>query len=59
MLPGEPLFADWFSGELRAVQGDEVRYVHGGFASEYRHERHLTVERGVVCASREVEHAER
>lgn len=55
LSPGDPLFADWFSGELRVVLGDEVRYVHGGFASEYARERFLTVERGVVTATREVD----
>jgi hypothetical protein len=56
LAPGEPLFAEWVSGELRAVSGRELRYVHGGFASAFEHERLLTVERGVVSASRTIDH---
>jgi hypothetical protein len=43
-----PVFADWFTGELRIPVGEMVRYVHMGFGSVFAAELMITVERGVV-----------
>ena len=49
------LFADWFSGELRLPQGEELEYVHMGFESVYERDLFLKVENGVVTGQRTVE----
>jgi hypothetical protein len=45
------VFADWFTGELRCPQGKLVRYVHGGFASEYERDLLINVVNGEVVGS--------
>jgi hypothetical protein len=55
LLPGEPLFADWFSGELRIPLGAVLQYLHIGFASVYERERLVDIDRGVVVAERELD----
>lgn len=42
--------ADWFSGTLVLPQGELVDYVHGGWASLYREERRIVIERGQVAS---------
>src|SRR5262249_3882618 len=46
-----PLRADWFSGDLRVPQGEQIHYVHMGFASIYAQDLILTVYRGDVVVS--------
>ncbi len=44
----DALFADWFTGELRILNGKLLEYVHSGFNSVYEQEIILTLEHGVV-----------
>ena len=46
------VFAHWYSGTIRLPQGERLRYVHGGFASTYKRDRLLDLERGVVKRTR-------
>lgn len=52
-----PVFASWFSGELRIVDGEITDYVHAGYGSKYERETFLTVHEGVVIATRDIENA--
>lgn len=45
---GDPVFADWFSGELRIPEGKQLKYVHGGYGSTYERDRLIQIERGRV-----------
>lgn len=47
-----PVFAEWFSGDLRCPTGPLVEYVHQGFQSRYASELVLRVENGVVTSLR-------
>lgn len=49
------LFAEWFSGELRLPQGEELEYVHMGFESVYERDLFLTIEKGRLIGRRVVE----
>jgi len=51
LLPGDPLFADWFSGVLRVPQGQLLQYVHMGFESVFEKDLFVTIERGIVVGS--------
>ena len=42
------VFAHWYSGTLRIPHGDRLRYVHGGYLSEYEKDLMLEIEKGVV-----------
>ena len=44
----DALFAEWFTGELRILNGRLLEYVHSGFNSVYEQEIILTLEQGVV-----------
>ena len=44
----EPIFAEWFAGDLCIPRGKMISYVHSGFNSVYEQEIILTFERGVV-----------
>lgn len=44
--------ASWFSGELRLVQGELIKYVHMGFESIYEKETFLTLKEGIVTNKR-------
>lgn len=48
ILGRHPIFADWFSGVIRICKGDQLEYVHMGFASTYEHETHLNIKAGKV-----------
>ncbi len=50
IFPGYPdrVFAHWYCGTLRIPQGDRLRYVHGGYLSEYEKDLMLEIEKGVV-----------
>ncbi len=45
-----PVFAEWFSGDLRCPTGPLVEYVHQGFQSRYASELVLRVEKGGVAS---------
>lgn len=45
---GASIFADWFSGTIKVPCGEVKKYVHGGFSTEYDHEKYITIERGLV-----------
>ena len=51
---GEPIFADWFSGEITIPEGEILNYIHGGFATVYEREQRIHIERGVVVKAIEV-----
>ena len=55
--PQDPVFvrdekgrvrADWYSGELRIPMGEMLKYVHGGYCSQYEQDRLVLVQAGVV-----------
>jgi hypothetical protein len=48
----EPLFAEWFSGTLRIPRGELLRYVHGGFQSEYEADLLIGIKNGRVVSRR-------
>ncbi len=51
----EPLFADWFSGVLRAPKGEMLEYVHMGFGSVFEQETHIKIENGIVTKTRTID----
>ena len=56
IFPGFPngVFAHWFSGEIRLPQGNLLKYVHGGYASQYEFDLFLEIKKGVVTNQRAV-----
>ena len=50
VFPGKntPLFADWFSGELRVPKGEMTQYIHMGYESKYESDLFLIVDNGLV-----------
>ena len=48
----EPVFADWYTGELRLPRGECLKYVHGGFGSIYERDILITVEKGKVISQK-------
>lgn len=46
------VFAHWYSGSLRIPQGQQLEYVHMGYASIFERDLFLDIERGVVVATR-------
>ena len=60
LFPGWPdgVFAHWYSGELRIIRGNLVRYKHQGWMSRFEFEQYLTVEAGVVVGERFVHNTE-
>jgi hypothetical protein len=50
LFPGFPerVFAHWYSGTLRAPQGERLKYVHSGWASTYERDLLIEIEEGVV-----------
>jgi hypothetical protein len=49
-----PVFADWYTGELKVPQGKCVEYVHMGFASKYERYLMLTIVDGRLTGERVV-----
>jgi len=43
-----PIFADWFSGELRIPAGEVIQYVHMGYHSVYEEDMFILIEEGIV-----------
>jgi hypothetical protein len=54
IFPGFPdgVFAHWFSGELRCPKGGLLKYVHGGYASQYEEDVFIMIEKGIVISER-------
>jgi|GEM_PF-342429 len=48
---GASIFAEWFSGEINVPEGDVLDYVHGGFATVYEREQHITIKNGIVVTT--------
>jgi hypothetical protein len=44
-----PVFASWFTGLLRILQGKLLKYVHGGFGSLQERDLIISIESGVVA----------
>ncbi len=51
----EPIFAEWFSGEIKIPRGPMIQYIHMNFASIYEKELHLKIEKGVVIETMLIE----
>jgi hypothetical protein len=50
VFPGKeaPIFADWFTGELRIPQGEMLQYVHMFYQSRFESDLFLLVDNGIV-----------
>ena len=49
-FPGFPdrVFAHWYSGRVRLPMGQQLEYVHGGYASTYEQDLLIDFDQGVV-----------
>ena len=49
-FPGFPdrVFAHWYSGQVRLPMGQQLEYVHGGYASTYEQDLLIDFDQGVV-----------
>lgn len=47
-----PIFAEWFSGELRCPTGKMLKYVHSGFRSIYESEDRILITNGILETER-------
>lgn len=47
---GGKIYASWFSGQVRAGQGEQLIYIHSGFYRHYEAEQVITVENGRVLS---------
>lgn len=54
----EKVFADWYSGEIRCPQGEEIRYVHAGYESPYERNMLIQIENGIVVSEQVIENLE-
>jgi hypothetical protein len=56
IFPGftDGVFAHWFSGEIRLPQGNQLKYVHMGYASTYEFDLFLEIKKGLVVNKRAV-----
>ncbi|MCQ2097124.1 MAG: hypothetical protein MJY87_04165 [Fibrobacter sp.] len=57
LISPTPVFASWFTGELKIPKGRMVRYAHGGFHSLYKKELYIQIEKGKVIGKRIVRHS--
>lgn len=48
----DEVFAEWYSGKLRIVEGNLMNYVHGGYDSTYERDIFLTFKNGVLVKTR-------
>lgn len=53
-----PVFAEWFTGEIRVVVGELLLYVHMGYGSLYEKELYIEIERGIVITEEEIDNRE-
>lgn len=56
VFPGRqaPIFADWYTGELRIPKGEMLQYVHMFYQSEFESDLFLLVDSGIVLKEWEV-----
>jgi hypothetical protein len=47
------VFASWYTGDLRVVDGPLVNYIHMGFMSTYEREKIIEVENGIALSIKE------
>ncbi len=49
-FPGFPdrVFAHWYSGQVRLPMGQQLEYIHGGYASTYEQDLLIDFDQGVV-----------
>ena len=52
LFPGQkpPIFANWWTGHITCRFGEQLQYVHVGFASVYEFERKLTFVEGTLVS---------
>ena len=50
-----PVFADWFTGELRIPQGEMLQYVHMFYQSTFESDLFLLVDNGIILREWTVE----
>ncbi len=55
LIGDDPLFVDWFSGEIKIPLGDMLKYVHQGFFSVFEKERIVSIEKGIVKEVKEID----
>lgn len=58
LLAEEPIFADWVTGTLRLPEGEELRYVHLGFATVFERELEIDIEQGCEIGRRLIDHGD-
>lgn len=60
LFPGfsSGVFAHWYSGELRCPRGKLLKYVHGGYASQYEEDIFILIKKGVVISERVVKNGQ-
>jgi len=54
MFGKENVFANWFTGEIIIPQGEQVQYIHMGYASIYERELHISFKNGIKRNERTV-----
>lgn len=59
LTPGEPIFAEWFTGVLRVPRGEEILHVNMGFGSIFQQEQHIRVENGIALRFRLIDNRDR
>jgi hypothetical protein len=47
-----PVFAHWFTGEIRCTRGAILEYVHGGYGSTYEEDLFLEIKAGMLIGER-------
>ena len=53
-----PVFARWYTGEIRVTQGDTLLYVHMGYGSLYEKEIYIKIKNGLVVSEEETDNRE-
>lgn len=50
VFPGKkaPVFADWYTGELRIPKGEKLQYVHMFYQSKFESDLFLLVDNGII-----------
>ena len=51
----ENIFAKWFTGKLWVPMGQQLQYVHSGYASVYERDLVITVDKGLVVGQKTIE----
>ncbi len=60
IFPGFPdrVFAHWFTGKIRIPQGNQIKYVHMGYGSEYESDLFIRFEKGIIIEEEVVHNGE-